>query len=334
MSLFKRLSGRSGEDISTEVLAHLLSSEDRYVPFRKLLFNRIFSVPPSSVQVHVETQTQAPFKFGRPDMIILAGEAIIVLENKLGAYLSGDNQLVSYCKVFDESSSLKNYFPLLDIKMVKKRALVFLAPRKIIDLSVSASDEACKKHQGKGFFDFLIQRNIIFSPLPWEEVLGYLDLMDSLQYELYLFVRDYINQELTQEERMILQNPQVPSAILKLFKFIDELRNNLSARGWSVGRMSQSAYYFGFQIETEKTKLFFGYFLLLWEDFKTPIFLQVREEYIKEDNKDIFIKLLKDNSFIHNKEYEFIRPFKVDSIESWKDELIDILQLIIGKTKA
>jgi hypothetical protein len=132
MSLFKRFPGRSGEDISTEILACFLSSEDRYIPFQKLIFNRIFNVPSSSIQLQVETHTQATFKSGRPDLIIMTREAIIVLENKLGAYLSGDSQLISYCKVFEDSSTLKDYFRLFDIRKVKKKVLVFLAPRKII----------------------------------------------------------------------------------------------------------------------------------------------------------------------------------------------------------
>jgi hypothetical protein len=144
-------------------------------------------------------------------------------------------------------------------------------------------------------------------------------------------VKDYINQELTQEEKMILQNPQIPSAINKLFNFIDELRNHVSANKLDVGRMTQSYNYYGFYIEAEKIRLFFGYFLPLWENFKTPIFLHILEDWIKENNKDNIKKILKDNFFIFEKGHHFIRPFKIDSIESWKDELIDILQLIIGK---
>jgi hypothetical protein len=331
MSLFDNLSGRSGEDISTEVLAHFLSSEDRFVPFQKLFFNRVLNNPLSSTQLHIETQTQAAFEVGRPDMIVLAGENIIVLENKLGSYLSGDDQLLAYCEVFEDNSYLRSHFPLIDFGTVKNRHLVFLAPNRIIELSRSASDKACRNQKEISFEHFLREKNITFLTLPWEELLGYLDLANSLQFELYLFVRNYLNQELTQEEKDMLQNPQVPSGIIKLFKSVDDIKNTVSAKGWNVGRTSQSYLYYGFYIEAKKTKLFFGYFLPLWENYRTPIFLQVRKEFIKPENSANFEKLLKDSAFVYDKEHEFIRRFKIDSIESWKDELINILQAIVDK---
>ena len=331
MSLFNYLPGKSGEDVSTEILAYFLSSKERFFPFQRLFFSRILNSRLSSTQLDAETQTQATFKAGRPDLIILSREAMVVLENKLGAYLSGDSQLVTYCKAFEDNSYFKNYFPLIDIEVSRKKFLVFLAPQKIVGLSISASDKACKKEMGISFKDFLKEKDIAFVPLPWEELLDYLDLTDSLQNELYLFVRDYINQELIQEEKMVLQNPQIPSALTKLFKFIDELRNEVYAKGWKVSRISQSYLYYGFYIEPEKIEnLYFGYFLQLWENYKTPIFLQVHKESIKNMDKDSTEKTLIDNSFVHDRVHHFIRPFKIDSIESWKDELTGILRVLIG----
>ena len=93
MSLFKRFS-ESGENIATETLCYFLSSEDRFRSFRNSFFNRIFEGLPKSDYSHPEMRTQGKFRLGTPDLMIIVDKAFIILENKLRAFLSGDDQLV------------------------------------------------------------------------------------------------------------------------------------------------------------------------------------------------------------------------------------------------
>jgi hypothetical protein len=124
MSLFRNVSGRIGEDIATEVVSYMLASNQDYIPFQKLFFNRVLSNPASSIQLQAETITQPSFEFGKPDFIVWANDAIIVGETKLGAYLSGDNQLIRYCEVFHRTDLLRNYFPFLEPDKLTKKILM------------------------------------------------------------------------------------------------------------------------------------------------------------------------------------------------------------------
>ena len=277
LSLFNNVSGRSGEDIATEVISYMLFSSQDYIPFQKLFFNRILNEPLSSSQLQVETITQATFACGRPDLIILTDDTLIVVETKLGAYLSGDDQLIRYCKVFKDHT-LRNFFPFIELENITKHVLIFLAPRSTAELSIAVCNRISKQNNGMGFKKWCKQQHIEFIPLPWEDVLSDLDKKNSLQNELILFVESYIYQELTEEEKMILKDEKVPIALNKLFNTINDVRNHLSSKGIKTGRLGQSYSYYGFSIENETLSCWFGYFLPIWEKYKTPVFLQVKEE--------------------------------------------------------
>ena len=87
--------------------------------------------------------------------------------------------------------------------------------------------------------------------------------------------------------------------------------------------MSQSYNYYGFFVERESLSCWWGYFLPLWEKYKTPIFLQVREEWIKSEKAEV-IKKLKDLGFKKEPEHEFVLPFSIDSIATWKEDLMRV----------
>jgi len=323
LSLFNNVSGRSGEDIATEVISYMLDSRQEYIPFQKLFFNRILQKPLSSSQLQVETVTQATFESGRPDLIILTKDTLIVVETKLGAYLSGDDQLIRYCNVFKDKQ-LRAFFPFIEFENISKNVLIFLAPRSTAKLSIAACNRLSKRDNGMDFIRWCTQQQIDFIPLPWEEVLSDLDTKDSLQNELFLFVESYIYQELNEEEIMILKDENVPSALNKLFNTIYDIRNHLASKEIKIGRLGQSYNYYGFHIESETLSSWFGYFLPIWEKYKTPIFLQVREEWIKEEKGEV-LKKLKKLGFNQEPGHEFILPFSVDTIATWKEDLTKII---------
>ena len=168
------------------------------------------------------------------------------------------------------------------------------------------------------------QQNIEFMVLPWEDVLSDLDTKNSLQNELHLYVESYIYQELTAEERMILKDENIPIALNKLFNTINDVRNHLASKEIKIGRLGQSYNYYGFSIENETLKCWFGYFLPIWDKYKTPIFLQVREEWIKSEKAEV-MKKLKELGIKQEPEHEFVLPFSIDSIATWKEDLMRIL---------
>jgi len=324
LSLFKQIGGRVGEDVATEVIAYMLASEKDYVPFQKIFFHRVLGLLESSADLKTETTTQPSSENDRPDLIILTKDTLIILETKLGSYLSGNDQLIKYCELFKMPDFLKEYFPFYEPKDIKNRKLVFLAPRTTIELSITAGSIICQEKSGIDFISWTKQQAVDFMPLSWEEIVADLDHRDSLQNELMLFVNDYINQELTEEEKMILKNPEVPSAINKTINLIWEIRNHLASKDYSLGRLGQSYNSYGFMIEKKNVSFWFGYYLSLWGKYKTPVVLKLKEEWIK-DNKNEIIDKIKELGFEKESASEFILPFSVDRVESWKQDLLESL---------
>ena len=327
MSLFNKIVNKGGEDIATEIITWMLTSKNEHVPFKKLFFNRFFSQKEDYPIYQTETITQPSFEnIGRPDCIILIGKSIIIIETKLGAYLSGDDQLIRYCDVFNNIPLLKDYFPLMDISEIKNYYFSMLAPQKTIDKSYKLTSELI----GKDFKTWCKDREITFIPIPWEDMLSDLDLNNSIQKELYLLINDYIYQELKEDETMVLKNENVPSAISKLFKNIEDIKSHVSNKDIKTLRMSQSYNFYGFFIECKDYKSWFGYFLQIWGKYKTPIFLQIREDWIDINHRSILDKL-SGYGFKYEKDHEFVKPFFVDDIDNWKDELIKIISELSGE---
>lgn len=330
MSLFINISGRTGEDIATEVVSYMITSPTTYVPFQKLFFNRILKKADNSAVLQVVTFTQQSFSAGRPDLIILTSDALIIVETKLGAYLSGDDQLIRYCKVLQEDDIVRRYFPLTHSERVKKKVLVLLAPKTTISLSVAATNQLCYKKFGMTFQKWRTMQGIDFVRLPWEDVLDDLDKRDSLQNELFLFVRGFINQGLNKDEKMILKQVDVPRALSKVFNTITNIRNSLNSKEIKTGRIGQSYNYFGFDIELTELSIWFGYFLPIWEKYKTPIFLQVRREWFRADEGKI-LRALQELGFEQEERHEFILPFPVDSIDKWEKELLGLISKLMER---
>lgn len=329
MSLFKNIIGRGGEDIATEVVSYMLASAKEYIPFQKLFFNRVLGIPASSAQLHAEATTQPSFEVGRPDLIIVAKETLIIVETKLGAYLSGNDQLIRYCELFQDIGILRSYFPLIEPKEISRKLLVFLAPRNTIGLSIQLSNKISKKENKVDFRKWISQQGIEFVPLPWEDLLTDLDFRDSLQNELFLHVNVYVGQELSKEEKMILKDPNVPNAINKVINTVVDIRDFLISEGFKTGRFGQSYNFYGFFIEAENVSCWFGYYLQVWAKYKTPVVLQVRDKWIKKDKNEVLSKL-RELGFETESSSELLLPFPVDRIKNWKQDLKEVLSVIFS----
>ena len=239
--------------------------------------------------------------------------------------MSGDSQLLRYAEAFKKEKEIRRYFSVSMSAAVNRKVLVFLAPRKSIDISLSITEKAFKKKYHSGFKEFLNDNRIEFQKIEWEKVIGWLDKKDCFQNELFRFVEDFLSLELTKGEAMALQDPETPLGLFKLFRNILAIANEVSAKEWKIGRMTQSYLWYGFNIETGMTRLYFGYSLPLWPEFGTPVILQAKPADFKLDDKNLVLSRLTDNGFKFGKGDKLFRPFKIETIDNWKKELFEIL---------
>jgi len=329
LSLLHNIANRGQEDIATEVVVYLLKLKDKHVPFQRLFFNLVVKCTKSSSELEVETITQAKYdESGKPDFCILTTDALIIGETKLGSYLSGDDQLIRYSEILtNEKSLMKNFFS--GAKHVKRKILIFLAPRKILPPSMKACDQVSQAKYGMAFLSFLEEKKIEFVFFPWEELISFLDIENPIQRELYLLAESFINQELNKEEKMVLGNKDVPNGMSKLVKIIDEFKTNLHSLDFKDGRMGQSWNFYGFFIIGKNLKCWFGYLFPIWAEYNTPIFLQIQENWITAE-KDEIIDKLRNEGFMLNKTQGYVKPFELNSDIRWKQDLVEILNRILG----
>jgi hypothetical protein len=330
MSVLGNIQGlQSAENISTEIVAYFLSPEEGIVPFQRLFFSHILGSPSSSKELDIQIRTQVDLgKTGIPDFVLLGGDgkALVILENKLGSYLSGETQLLRYAEAFKKEREIKLYFnySLKRSSAVSKRVLVLLAPKKALEISMLTTDEAFKKRYHTGFRKYLDENEIEFRTIEWEKVIGWLDKRDSFQNELFRFVEDFLSLELTEGEEMALQDPEIPIGLQKLFRNISAIANEVAAKKWIIGRMTQSYLWYGFNIETDLTRLYFGYSIPLWLEFGTPVILRATDTEFKLDRNLVSNRLI-ENGFVYGKGNQLIRAFKIESMDCWKRDLLDIL---------
>ncbi len=213
------------------------------------------------------------------------------------------------------------------------RILLFLAPRKTISISRLSTNDACIKKHHLGFTEYLRDNSIKFQTIEWETVIGWLDKRDGLQKELFLFVEDFLSQELTEGEKMALQNPEIPTSLRKLFRNIAAISSEVQAKKWKIGRMTQSYLWYGFNIETDMTRLYFGYSIPLWEECKTPVILQVKETDFILEKELVQARLIKLGFNYRNDNKTLVRPFKIESINNWKKDIFDILESLNNPDK-
>ena len=329
MSLLKTLAFRGPEDISTEVVAYLLETKEKNIPFQRLFYNHVINCIKSTSDLAAEISTQIEWdESGRPDITILSTEAVIVGETKLGSYLSTDDQLIRYAEMLTKGTSLQDASLSGRFKHPKSRILIFLAPERLINPSINTCNRVTMERYGKDFLAFLGEKNIRFVSFPWEMLITFLDIENPIQRELFLLVEGYINQELTKEEKMALSDREVPNGLNKLIKIVDELKSHIHSLGFKDSRMGQSWNFYGFFINGKDLKCWFGYMLPIWAEHNTPIFLQIQENWIVSRKEEV-TELLGKEGFVLHKTQGYLKPFELKSDTKWKQELVDIINKII-----
>jgi len=336
MSVFRRTNGLTGENTSTEILSYLLDPLNTglvgssFVAFQKLFFNRLLGRPLDSQSLQVEIHTQSGFLKDRPDAALVADDALIVIENKLGSYLSSNDQLLRYAGMFDRLTEFRKVFPLLQPDRIKAKVLVFLAPSRALELGVHTTEEQLSDET---FPAYCKERGIRFLPLAWEDLLTDLDRSNALQNELYLYVEEYIDRELTMKELELLRNMNVPSALEKLYSLVAQIQGHVQTKGFQPSRIGQSYLFYGFTTELGSASLWFGYSQPTWLRYETPVIAQLRESSLKCEKGPV-LDCIRDTGFKQDAELEYVLPFGLDDVANWSNKLVSVLEAIRGAAGA
>ena len=317
------IDGQSSEDLTSEVLIYILTHKE-YSAYQRLFFNYILgqseNLDTDELEFEISTQVKFP-KFGIPDILIKNNNDVYIIENKFYAPYSGENQISRYVKILNKSFT-----------NCQKRPIYFLTIKCRLDYYKSLINEDLKKSR-------VNTKNIEIKYLLWEELLHILKSNDFIIQNLTNYIKkNYLtNITFSKSEINMLQNKAIPQAIQKLFDLIYRMRDTVYSRNYKTGRMGQSNQFLGFNIKLKSVDVWFGYFFPVWkspidENICTPIYAQIRNEWIKVDNFDNSSESkLKEIGFQKHPDYEWLKPYKVeliDDIDLLSNQLVnDLIKL-------
>lgn len=300
-----QIDGLSSENLTSEVLSYILTN-DNYSVYQRLFFNYLFSNAENldSYELEFEVSTQESFpRFGIPDILIKNESEIYIIENKFYAPYSGDNQISRYHNI------LTNYF-----SSYKKKG-IFL-------LTIKSRHEYYKQLVANDIKRNITDtNNIEIKYIMWEDILRLFKSNDFIIQNLNNYIKEkYLtNIVFNKYEMEILRNKNTAETLQKLFDFVVRIRELLNSRDYKTGRIGQSYQFYGFSVELENINVWFGYFLTAWlspiNEINTPIYTQIRNDWIKIENIDTtFENKLKELGFIKHPELEWLKPFNIDLI--------------------
>ncbi|MBI5403382.1 MAG: PD-(D/E)XK nuclease family protein [Ignavibacteriae bacterium] len=295
--LLINIAGLSSEDLTTEVLRIILTDEN-YAVYQRLFYNYFFgdNINKSTKELKYEIITQKSFFEGRPDIIIEGGNEIYIIENKFYAGFSQGDQIKRYKDI------INRYYK----EFQRKEVLLLTTDGR------------------KKFYEELLNNDgISIRFLSWNFLLDLFYSNDFLISALsnYIYYNFILQIEFSKKELEMLNTTEIPNTIDKLLKVVDKIKTQLQDIGFKVGRTSQSINFYGYFVENDVMKIWFGYGLLWWQECTkviSPLFIQIREDfspvYKFDDN---FISVLLKMGFFESGKNNWIKP--IDS-NLYKDE--------------
>lgn len=327
MNLFKLIENQKGENLSTEILGFLLSKKAGSEKFQKYFVKSTIDIDLTSSDLLIEYYTQITFKDkSRPDLLIFTNKDIIILENKLGSYLSTDDQLIRYSKIsVDELKSRFSMYPEINIQsFIGNIYLVFLAPKHIAEKCEIDTANFLKIEKNNLSEHFRKSSKIKYRKVYWEDIRENLCDNNPIELEFKDFLNIYLEDNITEMDIEILSNKNTPNSIIKIFNRIYQIQDGIDAPGITIYRRSQSLYSYGTYFSGNGYNFWFGYNLNLWEKYQTPVFLQLHTN--KNTISDDVLNYLKINFKIEQKEnYNYVMAFTLPNIENW----LNILNIIL-----
>ncbi len=320
--LFTCIEGLSSEDLTSSILAYLLSSEDNSA-FRKLFLFRV--IPRELENINIDSDLEVIFqadlgKKGRADLLIESSEYLIIVENKFYASFSGD-QPIRYVNYLGEfAGSRKAVFVLLalhDRMSLYKSKIQEMIP------------EAISIGHGNHFEEWFKSKNVEFITLTWEALLKDFMCGNEVVSQLSEFIKNrYLkNTIFTEKEVKMINTHDIPIIMEKLWATIDKAKDSLAGDDYKVKRTTQSRLFYGFAIEQPWGDIWLELYHNAWKDYATPFILQVRRSFFNDAfNADDIETALKNNGFTFRPEHEYVLPITIQEN--------DILGVLVEKTKA
>lgn len=204
-------------------------------------------------------------KNGRPDLVYINTETIVIYEIKVSEAVLTSNQPEGY------------YRELFDSKDHKRRILVLLVQKGYYDLNNYHKRLAAVKQE---------KDSIITKTIFWEEIAEQLSesgLIDTspVLLEFYKFLNDWFtpNVILNSNDMEIIFNKSLPQSLGKLTMFIDQIAADFLKLGYTnkfQGSSHWEQYGYYFILPNEET-LFFGIWWDYWEESGSPFCISVEE---------------------------------------------------------
>jgi hypothetical protein len=125
----------------------------------------------------------------------------------------------------------------------------------------------------------------------------------------------------------MLKDKDLPHALNNLYRTIDQVKNELSQRGFEKVKASQSFQYYGFYIDLEKVVMYFGYYFPLWvnppdKSNITPIYLELQSSKIKQEGQKLDESIMQRCGFTNIKTPNYdgwVKPYNLDSLKNISD---------------
>lgn len=316
--LFIDTAGISGEDLTTEILRIILTEEE-FAPFQKLFYNRFLSKKEfkSTHEFIFEVQSQNSFEEGRPDLLIYNDNEVYCLENKFYAEFSSEDQLFRYRNLLRDNKKfidceIKKVFLLT----VKKRQSYY---ESLVEELLKRLPDGEKKFSDLFYFIF------------WEDILELWKsdeyLVNALNDYIYHFYIKEIN--FSSEDIVLIKDKNIPNLLEKLYQLTNQVRNEIAQRKFQPTSISSSYQWWGFYIDLDNVKAWFGFGLNLWKmekNFISPFGIQIQKNSIPSTfDLDKMRNDLESLNFEYDSNLYWLKRYPVTETELSAESLTNML---------
>jgi hypothetical protein len=266
--LLARLATARLEDSCTEVLAELL----RYREFREAFF-ALLAVPEIDGPWSIRTQAHNVVAAGRPDLVLDAPDARVVVESKVWAHLT-DHQPNEYVVEMLASGRRAKTLAFL-VPSSRQRELERLVVERLSQLALReprVAEVAVRFVSWSSVRDQLARVDVA------DPVVGYIRDSFGRMVEVHI-ARPFL--EMTDRRMKIVKDPEIVEAFIALHDLVNALRARLLGAGETVTACRGGDGWFGFYSTSGGYQLWLGLFLraavadggrgsLLWAQLPSP----------------------------------------------------------------
>ena len=322
MNLFASVSHKFGEDLITEVLAFVLRQSENNSSFKES-FSNLLNLSGQDFSFEIDSQIDLG-KYGKPDLLMINQENIVLLESKFGAAFQAFQlrRYADYLKTFKKKDAHSS-------KTGRQYTLVLLAPDDRLEGLRLEADSMVLASKSNSFKEYCLQDPAIsFQEIAWQDVAKALDNSVEIQRELRIYIMDHLPLELTEENIDQLSERSFPDSLSSLYQKIRNVQTllHLDKESFTLDTVRHSYNWYGFKIlKLDNTyNLWVGMILEPWSATGNPIYIQVRKDWVKKDEflkvKNILIEL----DFQADKQYDYLLPISFQELSVIEETIINI----------